>query len=306
MPTIFTAGTPAAGVYPGVAIATPTALLTELANTFTAAGQTVTDEISANSRIVARGVDQGNFCDKIYTVVNVTGIEYKLTIQGDNTVNSGILMPTPLEIPFFANGNAALYVAADEGAECLTIFNPGATSKGIHAGWLDRRRATDVGAWMVGYLDIWLTNAFFAQDYHGIDWRECHTYFSSSTESQTSPKGAYQHIWDSGCAAVSGAIATSATNTSFNHKVWRGQNDPISGEPTLLPYGYLQGEDVYNGYDSIDPNQGQGLHNPGFVRFARNGLAFMDAGDQCHEGTATFVSAGGSGDDAFQGFQIAV
>lgn len=306
MPVNYLAGTATAGLYSGVIVADETALLTEIMNALIAGGQTVTDNIAASKEIIARGSDQGDFCDKIYKTSFVSGIEYSLTLQGDNTVNGGTLSTPILEIPFYANGSAKLFVTSDEGAECLTIINPGNLTKGFHAGWLDRRRSVDKGAWMIGYLDIWMSDAYVAQDVNGNDWQEIFRYYYSSTESKTSPRGGYHLLFDAGCASMFGSAGTSATSaTTFNYRPWLGQTDSITGNPTLLPYGYLQGNIPYNSYSVPDPNKGQGLHNAGFVRFARTGLSFLDPGDQCREGTATFVSAGPSGVDGFQGFQIA-
>lgn len=305
MPVIYLAGTESNGVYPGVSVTTPVQLLTQIKNALVAAGQTVTDEISSNNKIIARGIDQGDFCDKIYETVLISGVDYNLRVTGDNTVNGGTVLPTPLTITFSANGNAKLYLAADEAAECISIFNPGGTTKGIHAGWLQNRRAEDDGAWMIGYLDVWMTNAFFAKGIHGANWKEVKSFYYSAAESFTAPKAPYQLLWDN-IGALAGAAGTSFANTTFNYKPWQGQNDSITGKALLLPYGYLQGASVHNGYPTTgNANLGQGLHFPGWVRFARTGLAFLDAGDQIKDGTATYVSAGTSGAEAYQGFKIA-
>jgi hypothetical protein len=228
-----------------------------------------------------------------------------LRVTGDNTVNSGTVLPTPLTIPFFANGNAKLYLSADQAAECITIVNPGATTKGIHAGWLEKRRVEDTGAWMVGYLDVWLTNAFFARSIHGVNWREAKFFFYSGAESFTAPKGAYHFLWDT-IGAFAGAVSTSFTAANFNYKPWQGQGDSTTGKALLLPYGYLQGAATSGSYPTTgNANLGYGCHFPGWVRFARTGLAFLDAGDQVVDGTATYVSAGASGAEAYQGFKIA-
>lgn len=310
MPLTYAVGTADAnGFYSGISVNTPTALLTELKNALTAAGQTVTDEITANSRIIARGVDQGDFCYKSYTVSQVSGIEYRLALRGDSSAGGAGTNQSPLNtitLPFLLNGQALLYLTADESAECLTIINPSGTTRGCHAGWLERRRLADKGAWMVGYLDTWLTNAYFAKDTNNIDWREAHTYFYSTTETKASgtSKGPYQHLWDSGVTSLIGDPATTTTTSIFNYKPWMGANDSVTGQPRLHPYGYLQGASAYNAY-TVNPAIGQGLHNPGYVKFARTGMAFMAAGAQTKDDTKTFVSAGGSGDAAFQGFRIA-
>jgi hypothetical protein len=101
-----------------------------------------------------------------------------------------------------------------------------------------------------------------------------------------------------------GAPSTTVANTTFNYKVWQGANDSVTGQPKLHPYGYLQGASASNTY-TVNSLIGQGLHNPGYVKFARTGMAFMAAGAQTKDGTKTFISAGGSGDAAFQGFRIA-
>lgn len=307
MPLNFLSGTANGGIYSGVNVSSSFELLTQIKDALIASDQTVTDEINSSNRIIARASDRGDFCDKIYSTEQLSGTDYVLNLQGDNTVNGGTIMPPEkvLKIPFIANGNAKLYLTSDEGAECLAIINPGAESRSLHAGWLDRRRQEDKGAWAIGYLDVWMSNAFFAKDVHGIDWREIQTYYYSSKESFTSPKGPYQHLFDSGCASMFGSPGTSATGTTtFNYKPWLGQTDSVTGLPVLLPYGYLQGAVDYDSYSNIDDNRGQGLHNPGWIKFARTGLSFMDAGDQCREGTKTFISGGGSGEYAYQGFQI--
>ena len=310
MPITYAVGTADTnGFYSGISVNTPAALLTAMKTALEAAGQTVTDEISTNNKIIARGVDQGDFCYKTYTVSQVSGIEYRLVLRGDSSVGGAGTLLSPLNtiiVPFSLNGQALLYLTADESAECLTIINPSGTSRGIHAGWLDRRRLVDKGAWMVGYLDVWLSGAYFAKDTNNLDWKEAHTYFYTTAESKasTNTAGAYQHLWDSGVTALVASPNTSITVSTFNYKCWQGANDSVTGQPRLHPYGYLQGASASNTY-TVNPLIGQGLHNPGYVKFARTGMAFMAAGAQTKDGTKTFISAGGSGDAAFQGFRIA-
>jgi hypothetical protein len=311
MPIVYGAGTADAnGYYSGITVSTPTALLQQLRDILTAAGQTVTDEISASNRIIARGVDQGDYCYKTYTTTLVSGTEYKLSLRGDSSTGGAgtTLSPDLINIPFYANGNALLYVAADAGAECVTIINPSLPSKGIHAGWLEKRRLIDKGAWMVGYLDFWLTNSYFAKDVNNNVWAEAKRYFYASGEAFAAPVGHYTFLWDS-CAAHTGGIGTSVAPSIFNYKGFLGAVDPISFEPKLLPYGYAQGATNSTSYNAAaDPNFGQGLHLPGFVRFARTGLGYLDAGNQKKDGTQVFISAGPkgiTGQTGFQGFQIA-
>ena len=304
MPINYLAGTLTNDVYPGEIIASPTELLTKLRDSLTAGGQIVTDEIEASSRIITTGTDNGDSCTKIYSVTFESGINYSLNLQGDNTLREGGTLSPVLSIPFAANGNAKLYVVSDEGGECVSIINPGLASKTFHAGWLERRNKSDLGAWMIGYLNVWLTDSYFSTDIHGIEWAEAKRYYYSSNESFTAPVGPYHLLFDSGCASMVGAVATTVSNSKVNYKPWLGQTDSVTGTPILLPYGYLQGANTYNRYDHTDLSKGQGLYNPGFVRFARTGLAFLEAGAQCRAGTATFMSGGPSGVGAFQGFQI--
>jgi hypothetical protein len=309
MPVTYAVGTADAnGFHSGISVNTPAALLTAMKTAFEAAGQTVTDEIATNNKIIARGVDQGDFCYKIYTVSQIAGSEYKLSLRGDSSVGGAgtTLSPATIEVPFSLNGQALLYLTADEAAECLTIINPSGTSRGIHAGWLERRRLVDKGAWMVGYLDVWMTAAYFAKDVNNLAWKEAHTYYYTAAEAKgtTSTKGAYQHLWDTGTTALVGTTSTTTTSSIFNYKSWQGANDPVTGQPKLHPYGYLQGAATSATY-TVNPSIGQGLHNPGYVKFARTGMAFMQPGAQTKDGTEIFVSAGGSGDEAYQGFKIA-
>lgn len=309
MPTIYGAGTADAnGFLSGIAIPTVSDLLPKLKQLLTSAGQTITDEIATNNRIIARGVDQGDFCYKIYSVELVSGIEYKLTLRGDLDNTGTNLSPDVISIPVFNNGNALLYLAADEGSECITIINPNLASEGIHAGWLEKRRLVDKGAWMVGYLDFWMTNSFFAKDVNNTVWAEAKRYFYSAAESFTAPTGCYTFLWDA-CTSHTGATTASLGATSHNYKPYVGAVDPISFEPKLLPYGYAQGATSYNTYSTtIDASYGRGLYLPGFVQFARTGLGYLNAGEQKKDGTKVFISAGHrgtTGQTGFQGFQIA-
>jgi hypothetical protein len=310
MPTIFIAGTADTnGYYPGSSITSPSNLLTQIKDALVAAGQTVTDDI-ANNKIIARGVDQGDFCYKIYTTVLVSGLEYKLTLQGDNSVGgAGTLLSSTIDIPFYNNGNAKLYLAADAGGECISILNPNLPSKGFHGGWLERRRSQDKGAWMIGYLDVWMTNAFFAKDFSNTDWVEVKRYFYGNTgaESTTAPAGMYQFLWDS-CTSYAGGTSTAVNTSSDDYKPYLGAVDPISFSNKLLPYGYgqgyLGGTTSPTGYPTtIDATLGRGIHLPGFVRFAKTGLCYLSAGEQVKDGTKTFVSAGDKGSTGFTGFQ---
>lgn len=310
MPTIYAAGTPNGnGYYSGITVSTAEGLLTQIKTTLEAAGQTVTDDISANNKIIARGVDQGDYCYKIYQTSLVSGTEYKLSLRGDDSTG-GVgtnLSPDMVNIPFSTDGDSVLYLTADAAAECVTVINGTLDSKGIHAGWLEKRRLVDKGAWMVGYLDFWLTNTYFAKDVHNNAWAEAKRYFYSGAESFTNPIGHYTFLWDT-CTAHTGATSQSVSTTSFNYKPFLGAVDPISLEPKLLPYGYAQGASAHNTYDAgSDANFGRGLHLPGFVRFARTGLGYCDAGEQKRDGSQTFISAGGkgtAGQSGFQGFQI--
>jgi hypothetical protein len=311
MPTIFAAGTPNGnGYYSGVTVTTAAALLTQLKTSLEAAGQTVTDEIAANNKIIARGVDQGDYCYKIYQTSLVSGTEHKLSLRGDRSAGGAgtDLSPDTIEIPFSDDGDSVLYLAADAGGECITVINGTLDSKGIHGGWLERRRLADKGAWMVGYLDFWLTNCYFATDVNNTAWAEAKRYFYSAAESFTNPIGHYTFLWDT-CGAYTGGISSSVSSTSFNYKPFLGAVDPISLEPKLLPYGYAQGATSYNTYPTNHPaTQGRGLHLPGFVRFARTGLGYLDAGEQKRDGTQTFISSGNkgtTGQTGYQGFQIA-
>ena len=307
MPTYIRGSADGNGYYSGLAIADETTLLTQIRDGLVTAGWTIiADTISSNKKVKLSGLSNGHLCRVEFSTSNVTLNEKKLSLIGDKTGANTVLSPA-IDLPFIADGQSKLFLTADAAGGCLMVFNPAGVTKSAHFGFLERTVPTNQFAWMIGFLDCALTKAYVAEStIGGTTWKENHTFYYSSTESQTSPNAAYQYIWDGLTTGLGGTAFTTSSNTSFAYKPWLGAIDPVTGKPLLGSYGYLEGYTTNSSYP-VDANKATALHFPGFVRYARTGLASLAPAIQVKEGTKTFISGGASADflQGFQGFQIA-
>ncbi len=302
MPTYIRGTADGNGYYSGVTVADETTLLTQIRNGLTTAGWTIlSDTIASNKKVKLSGVDNGHLCRVEFSTTSVTTTQKKLILIGDKT-GAGTSLSGNVELDFIADGQSKLYLTADQGAGCIFVFNPAGISKSAHYGFLNRRNPNNPFAWMVGYLDEWLTGAYIAESAFGTTWKEFRTFFYSSAESFTSPNAPYQYLWDSFTTGLGGDTFTTTTNTTFAYKPWLGAIDPILSLPVLGVYGYIEGYTTNTSY-TVTTTKATALHFPGEVRFAATGLASLAPAVQTKIGTKTFISSGAAGE--YQGFQIA-
>lgn len=309
MPTVYAAGNPDANGYlQGLAVNTKSALITNLRDILVQAGWTVNSTNIATFQISAEGDDSGNKCYINWAVVDVIGNEKKLTARGDFTGNGSSLGRT-FEIPFYENSNSKLYVSTDLGGGVVCILNTIIT-KSIHFGFPNRLH-TNPGSWFVGLLDQWLDSAQIAEDPAGNRWQDIHKYFTNTTESKITPIGAYQFMWDLMTIAVTGSATNNHADTgsvgNIYHEPWSGTVDRITGKPLLSHYGYLIGQLPFSSYvapgEDTPAQKAVPMHNPGFIRFARTGVASLAPGEQYQNSDGSVVmSAGAAGE--YQGFLI--
>lgn len=157
---------------------------------------------------------------------------------------------------------------------------------------------------MVGYLNVFEEFSYMARDIWNVNWAEMNRYFNF-VKDPNYYNGAKQHLWDGYTVAHQGYTNfLNATNQNPAYFPFRGAVDSITGLPILSDYGYLIGRNSPTSYvnDANSPKPTP-LHFPGRVRFARTGLASVDAGDQFVVGTKVVVSGGAIAE--FQGFVIA-
>ena len=304
MPIIYANGTADSnGYYSGILVNNEVELLTQIKDNLVSAGFTVVnDNINSSNSLEIKGSSRSDECILIFSTESVTETQKTLFIVGDKNGLGTILSPS-LKLNFVANGQSRLYLTADESAGCIFIFNPASLSKSAHFGFLNRRNINNPFVWMIGYLDQWLNKAYIAESAFGETWKEFETFYYSSSESKTSPKGGYQYLWDSLTQALINTSYTSTSSSSFTYKPWLGAIDPVLSQPVLGLYGYIEGRTAHNTYgQAVKDTTGQPMHFPGEVKFARTGLASLAPGVQCKEGTKTFISGGSAGN--YQGFQI--
>ena len=307
MPVVYASGTPNSdGYLSGISVSTVSALLTNIRDTLTTAGWTVDDSQIAGGRIEAVGVDSTDNCWVNFFTQNVAANEFTLHIQGDLDGTGVTLSPDEVTLPFFEGAQARLYLTADSAAGCIFIQNGAAGGKSAHFGFLER--LTDSPhSWMVGLLKVWEDRAYMAKDIWNVDWARMDRYFENSVNASYST-GAKQHLWDSYTVAMMPYVNYFTDNdTRYNYNpayyAWKGAVDMVTGLPILSDYGYLIGRNDGRNYVVAEPEKPFSLHFPGRVRFARTGLASVDAGDQFIVGTKTVISGGEIG--LYQGFVIA-
>lgn len=309
MPIVYTSGTPNSdGYLSGIAVPTASALLSNIRDTLRTAGWTVDDSQIAGNRIEAVGVDNGDNCWVNFFVTNVAANEFVLHIQGDLDGTGVTLSPDEVKLPYFENAQARLYLTADAAAGCIFIQNGASGGKSSHFGFLERLTDSPY-SWMVSYIRVWEDYSYMARDIWNVDWAEMSRYWYLYN-SGTILTGAKQHLWDSYTVAMMAYDdfndRTASVNQKYNpaYRPYYGAVDSITGLPILSDYGYLIGRnDNKNDYYSTDATKAYPMHFPGRVRFARTGLASVDAGDQFIVGSKTVISGGPIG--KYQGFVIA-
>lgn len=309
MPTVYASGTPNSdGYLSGVAVPTVADLLVNIRDTLRGAGWTVDDSQIAGNRLEAVGVDNGDNCWVNFFVTNVGGNQYELHIQGDLDGTGVTLSPDELILPYFENATARLYLTADAAAGCIFIQNGAAGGRSAHFGFLERLTDSPY-SWMVARINNFTNYSWMARDIWNVDWANMTRYWFSWSNTTYYP-GANQHLWDSYTVAHQHYNGFSSRSNGANQKYnpayycWKGAVDSITGLPILSDYGYLIGRnDNRNDYYSTESDKAYPLHFPGRVRFARTGLASVDAGDQFVVGSKVVISGGAIGE--YQGFVIA-
>lgn len=307
MPTVYAAGTPNSdGYLSGIAVPTVADLMGNIRDTLTAAGWTVDDSQIAGGRIEAVGVDNTDNCWVNFFATNVAANEYELHIQGDLDGTGVTLSPDEVKLPYFENAQARLYLAADSAGGCIFVQNGAAGGKSAHFGFLERLTDSPY-SWMVGRLNRSDNFSYIARDIWNVDWSEMSRYFQDS-QGGSYMTGAKQHLWDSYTVALMTYDTYVYTSSGYNpsYYAWKGAVDSVTGLPILSDYGYLIGRNSSNQYASGTGHNDYfpvPMHFPGRVRFARTGLASVDAGDQFVVGSKVVISGGAIGE--YQGFVIA-
>jgi hypothetical protein len=303
MPTYLNGVADANGYYSGITVADETALLEQIRDALVSAGHSVvTDQILAQKKVKLSGIENGQLYRIEFATATVSGSQKTLSIQGDKT-GTGTILSTAITIPFYSNGQAKLFLTADSSAGCLFIHNPAFTSESLHFGFLENREPTEQFAWMIGKVDQWFTGKFIAESLAGENWKGFNFfYYSSGTESQTSPDGPYQGMWDYYTTGITANAKTTSNNTAFGYKPWLGAVNSHTGKPILgsffVPEGYTTSTTF-----PINANAATPVRFRGVVKFARTGLASLNPAVQCKESSKVFISGGSAG--VFQGFQIA-
>lgn len=302
MPTIYASGNPNSdGYLSGISVPTVNALLTNIRDTLIAAGWTVDSSQIAGNKLKSVGVDGSHNCWMLWEAVLVSGNEYSLSLRGDQNGAGTILSPDLVRIPFFETAQTRLYLTADAGAGCIYIQNGAAGGRSAHFGFLDRL-TTSAFSWMVAYLNNSESTSYMAKDIWGVNWADMARYWTNfnATSSFT---GAKQHLWDGYTVAMMSSTGnfdnTANTNPAYAPNL--GAVDSVTGLPILSDYGYLIGKNALTDYVTT-VGKAKAMHFPGRVRFARTGLASVDAGDQFTVGTKTVISGGEIG--VYQGFVI--
>jgi hypothetical protein len=292
------------GYYSGVAVSSAIQLLNAIKAGFETAGwTTLLDDITNSQELNVRGVDNGDFCYLNFSIQSGAGANDSLIVIGDKD-GLGASFGGTKAIPFAKNGTGRLFMTADASALDLCIFNPETTTASIHGGYLSDRLGQKAFEWMLGYLDIWLTNAFHAESAFGTTWMENRLFYYPGVESQTNPRGGYNFLWDSQSLAINSSSYSSVSSTAFGYSPWLGNVDAVTGQPNLGTYGYLEALAANHSSYVVDISRATALHNPGKVKFAVTGLSSKPAGYQFRpaNSTTTYLSAGGEG---WQGFKIA-
>lgn len=310
MPVTYGNGNPNAdGYLSGLAIPTTSSLMGQLRDVLVQAGQNVNDTDIAANKLAAEGDDNGDKCVFRWEVRNVSANEKELTCRGDFDGTETSLSPE-LIIPYWEGDQSRLYLSVDEAGGCILPLNSSHLSRSIHFGFPERL-TNNPGMWMLGYLDQWMTNAFFAEDIYNVRWREIKSYYYATAETETAISGPYQNLWDSLTVSITSGInyVTSTNKNNPAYKPWLGAVDAVTGLPILRQYGYLVGKSAYNQYAVPNQNTQEEkaipLHFPGAVRFARTGLASTNAGEQfTDQETGIKVISGGLA-GLYQGFKIA-
>lgn len=306
MPTQYTRGTlNSSDYYEGISIGDTTALLETIRDEQGLAGQTVhLDEISTNKKLIMKGSDNGDDCYVIYETEQLSGVQHKLKIRGDHDGTETTVSPD-VELEFLTDGQARLWMTTDESAGCIFVYNPAAFSHSAHFGFLEDRDEDDPFAWMVGRLDVWVTGAYHAKGaINRTNWHENKVYWYSSSESDTSPKGGYDFLWDYLTTCLTGTTTSTGVST-YAYRQWLGSLDRKRNKPVMGMYGYKEGPGVYNTWNTTATDRGTSCHFPGAVKFARTGLALIDPAVQPKIGTGTKRAISSGGKSQFQGFQIA-
>ena len=303
MPTVYASGSPNSdGYLSGVSVPTSASLLANIRDILTTAGWTVDQSQIAGGRLEAVGEDNGDNCWLIFLLTNVAANEYNLSIRGDINGTGVTLSPDEVKLTYLEGSQARLYLTADSGSGCIFIQNGPAGGKSAHFGFLERLTDSPYSL-MVARLTVWEEYSYMARDIWNVDWAEMNRYFRD-TETASYLTGAKQHLWDSYTIAMMPYTDyNSSANNNPAYFPYLGAVDSVTGLPILSDYGYLIGRD--NTTDYIN-NSGKAkptpLHFPGRIKFARTGLASVDAGDQFIVNTQTVISGGAIGD--YQGFVI--
>lgn len=309
MPIVYASGTPNSdGYLSGISVATSSSLLSNIRDYLTSAGWTVNSSQIAAGKLNAVGVDGEDNCWINFSLVNTSGNQYNLHIRGDLDGTGVNLSPDTITIPYSESLQARLYLSVDSAGGCIFIQNGAAGGESAFFGFLHRLTDSPY-SWMVGKLRMWEDTAYMARDIWSVDWAQMSKYWFEYN-SITNAVGAKQHLWDGYTVAMMPRDDFSDRSSSANSKInpayrpWYGAVDSITNLPILSDYGYLIGKnDNKNDYYSTDPNLAIPLHFPGRVRFARTGLASVDAGDQFVVGSKVVISGGAIGQ--YQGFVIA-
>ncbi len=303
MPTIYASGTPNSdGYLSGISVPTANALLTNIRDTLIAAGWTVDSSQIAGNKLKSVGVDGSHNCWLLWEVVLISGNEFVLSIRGDLNGAGTILSPDLVRLPFFEGAQARLYLTADAGAGCIYIQNGAAGGKSAHFGFLERL-TTSAFSWMVALLTNREDFSYMAKDIWNVNWAEMSRYWSNFS-STTYHAGAKQHLWDGYTVAMM-PLTGSFNDAGANNAAYfsnLGAVDAVTGLPILSDYGYLIGKNNATSDYVATVGKAKPMHFPGRVRFARTGLASVDAGDQFTVGTKTVISGGEIG--VYQGFVI--
>ena len=303
MPTVYASGSPNSdGYLSGISVPTVSALLTNIRDTLVAAGQTVDSSEIAGNKLKSVGIDGSDNCWIRWEVVNVAGNEYNLSIRGDLNGTGVTLSPNTITLPFFEGAQARLYLTCDKAAGCIFIQNGAAGGKSAHFGFLERL-TTSPFSWMVGRIRVFENNAYMAKDIWNVTWAEMSRYWLNYN-SVGYLSGAKQHLWDSYTVAMMNYTSSYSDNDVKNaaYYPYLGAVDSVTGLPILSDFGYLIGKNNPSTDYVVTSGKAKAMHFPGRVRFARTGLASVDAGDQFVVGTKTVISGGDIGE--YQGFVI--
>ena len=279
-------------LYLGQIFNSETDLLTELATLFTNAGQTVTDEIESNKRILIEGIDGSDRCWIEAKTVDNSGIldGKKLVLRGDLDGTGAILSPdNVVTFEFIDRATNRLWAVADEAAGAIAIAGFGTQINGYNFGFYERH-TQDPYAWGVFSLENDWTKMFVAQGaYDSSNWFEIADYgYSSLLEGATYSSSPAQGVLDPAAISSSGAsfTSTSASNNSYLANLGaEAAYDELEiaansdGKTTYLELGdryVLEGKT--GGYISPGNNSPVPFYFRGKMRHVINGVAASPGG----------------------------